>query len=188
MAWAGVDRFLDGAARRGGADAETIARLTALRVRIHDEVCEKAFDAARGHFVAHYGGRHVDASLLLLAPVGFLPIDDPRMEATIEAVARELTEDGLVLRKPREEAPHEGAFLACACWLADVRAMQGRKAEARSLLERVLAVGNDVGLLAEEYDTKRRRLCGNFPQALSHLGVLNTMLGLSGPVLQRAGG
>ncbi|MEO8716347.1 MAG: glycoside hydrolase family 15 protein [Acetobacteraceae bacterium] len=188
MAWAGVDRFLRGAARDGGADAETIARLTALRDAIHDEVCEKGFDKARGYFVERYGGHHIDASLLLLAPVGFLPVGDPRMAATIEAIARDLTEGGLVLRKPRDEAPDEGAFLPCACWLADVRAMQGRHAEARSLLERVLSVGNDLGLLSEEYDTTRERLCGNFPQALTHLGVLNTTLGLSGPVLQRAGG
>ncbi len=188
MAWAGVDRFLKGTARDGGVDATMIGHLTALRARIHEEVCEKGFDRGRGHFVAHYGGRHIDASLLLLAPVGFLPVEDPRMDATIEAVARDLTEEGLILRKPRDESPKEGAFLPCTCWLADVRGMQGRNAEARALLERVLSVGNDLGLLSEEYDTSRRRLCGNFPQALTHLGVLNTMLGLSGPVLQRAGG
>ena len=188
MAWAGLDRFLKGAAQAGGIDPETVARLTGLRGRIHDEVCEKGFSRARGHFVSQYGGRHLDASLLLLAPIGFLPVDDPRMAATIEAIARDLTEAGLVLRKPRSESPHEGAFLPCACWLADVRAMQGRADDARALLERVLSVSNDLGLLSEEYDTKRARLCGNFPQALTHLGVLNTTLGLSGPVLQRAGG
>ncbi len=93
-----------------------------------------------------------------------------------------------MLRKSREQAPDEGAFLPCTCWLADVRAMQGREAEAADLLERVLSVTNDLGLLSEEYDTGRQRLCGNFPQALTHLAVLNTTLGLSGPVLQRAGG
>jgi GH15 family glucan-1,4-alpha-glucosidase len=187
MAWAGVDRFLQGAAQER-TDPELIRRLAALRGRIHDEVCEKGFDTERGHFVASYGGRCIDASLLLLPPLGFLPVDDPRMAATIEAVARDLTEDGFVLRKPRDVSPHEGAFLPCTCWLADVRAMQGRDDEARALLARVLSVRNDLGLLSEEYDTRRRRLCGNFPQALTHLGVLNTTLGLSGPVLQRAGG
>ncbi len=132
-------------------------------------------------------GSHLDASLLLLAPMGFLPVNDPRMAATIEAIARDLTENGLVLRKPREQSPDEGAFLPCTCWLADVRAMQGRELEARRLLERVTGLANDVALLSEEYDTARKRLCGNFPQALSHLAVLNTTLGLSGPVLTARG-
>ncbi len=188
MAWAGVDRFLRGPARDGAVDPELVGRLTALRARIHEEVCRKGFDSARGHFVSTYGGRHLDASLLLLAPIGFLPVQDPRMAATIEATARDLTEEGLVLRKPRSESPHEGAFLPCACWLADAWAMQGRAPQARALLERVLSVSNDLGLLSEEYDTSRRRLCGNFPQALTHLGIVNTTLGLSGPVLQRGGG
>ena len=187
IAWAGVDRFLRGAAR-GGVDSAMLARLRALRQQIHDEVCERGFDRARGHFVAFYGDSHLDASLLLLAPMGFLPVSDPRMAATIEAIARDLTEHGLVLRKPREQSTDEGAFLPCTCWLADVRAMQGRELEARRLLERVTGLANDVALLSEEYDTARKRLCGNFPQALSHLAVLNTTLGLSGPVLQRAGG
>lgn len=188
MAWTGVDRFLRGAAREGWVEPDMIARLRELQRRIHDDVCVRGFDRARGHFVEHYGSRHLDANLLLLPAMGFLPVNDLRMSATIEAIARELMEGGLVLRKPRAEARHEGAFLACTCWLADVRAMQGRETEAAALLDRVLSISNDLGLLSEEYDTRRQRLCGNFPQALSHLAVVNTALGLSGPVLQRAGG
>ncbi len=188
MVWAGLDRFLTGSVTEEHADPGLIARLTALRAEVHNEVCREGFDHSRGHFVQHYGSRQLDASLLLLAPIGFLPVSDDRLRGTIEAIARELTEDGFVLREPRSESPSEGAFLACTCWLADCRTMQGRNAEAKELLERVLAVRNDLGLVSEEFDLGARRLCGNFPQALTHLALVNTALGLSGPVLQRAGG
>ena len=130
----------------------------------------------------------LDASLLLLPLVGFLPVDDPRMSATIDAVERELSDDGLVWRGPRGGDTEQGAFIACTCWLADCRALQGRREEAVALLERVLALRNDVGLLSEVYRPGLRQLMGNFPQALSHLALVNTALGLSGPVLQRGGG
>ncbi len=145
------------------------------------------FDSARGHFVQSYGDSALDASLLLLAPIGFLPASDARIRNTIAAIERELMVDGLVLRMPPSQS-QEGAFLACTCWLADCYSMMGEKDRARALLARVLAVSNDLGLLAEEYDTSAKRLCGNFPQALTHLAVVNTALGLAGPVLQRAGG
>ena len=125
---------------------------------------------------------------MLLPIVGFLPIDDAKVHGTIEAVERNLLEDGLVRRHPAKGGNEEGVFLACSCWLADCMGMQGRQDEARALLERVLSVSNDVGLLSEEYHVPQRRLLGNFPQALTHLAVVNTALGLYGPVLQRGGG
>jgi len=121
--------------------------------------------------------------------VGFLPADDPRMASTIAAIQRELSEDGLIRRmKVKADGPNEGAFLACSCWMADCLNLQGRKGEARAQLERVLAVRNDLGLLSEEYNVPARRLAGNFPQALTHLAVINTALGLCGPTLNRGGG
>lgn len=188
MTWAGIDRFLRGAAQVSAVEPALLTRLAALRDRIHREICARGYDERRGHFTDRYEGTALDGSLLLLAPVGFLPADDPRMAGTIDAIERELMEGGFVMRQPRSAAPHEGAFLACTLWLADCRAMQGRTASSRALLERVLSVRNDLGLLAEEYDPRRRRLLGNFPQAITHLAVVNTTLGLSGPVLQRAGG
>jgi GH15 family glucan-1,4-alpha-glucosidase len=188
MAWVGVDRLLRGFARRGGADDSTVERMRALRTRIYNEVMERSWNFARGHFVDRYGGEQLDGSLLLLPLVGFLPADDPRMSATIDAIARELSEDGLVWRTPRGSETAQGAFIACSCWLADCRSMQGRRDEAVALFERVLSLRNDVGLLSEEYHAGLRRQLGNFPQALSHLALINTALGLSGPVLQRGGG
>jgi GH15 family glucan-1,4-alpha-glucosidase len=136
--------------------------------------------------VWHYGSEALDASLLLLPLVGFLPIDDPRIAGTIAAVERDLMDGGLVRRQPAKgDGRDEGAFLACTCWLADCMTMQGRRREARALLERVISLSNDVGLLSEEYHVPTRRLIGNMPQALTHLGVVNSALFLSGPVLQR---
>ncbi len=187
MAWVGIDRAVKGA---GGAalDDPTRERIGALRDRMHAAICENGYHRDRGVFVQHYDSDALDASLLLLPLVGFLPADDPRMARTIDAIERELMVDGLVMREPSGIGKSEGAFLPCTCWFADCRAMQGRRDEAREALERVLSVCNDVGLLSEEYDTRRRRLTGNFPQALTHLAVVNTTLGLSGPVLQRGGG
>ena len=119
-------------------------QLRALRTRIHDEVIERSWNYALGHFVDRYGGERLDASLLLLPLVNFLPADDPRMSATIDAVERELSHDGLVWRTPRGGDSDQGAFIACSCWLADCRAMQGRRDDAVALLERVLALANDV--------------------------------------------
>lgn len=192
MAWVGIDRvlrFLHSEQGRVDADPAMVQRLTALRQTIHDEVCREGWNEGLGTFTQHYGGQEIDASLLLLPLVGFLPADDPRMAATIETIRRELTEGGLVRRtraKPGETA--EGAFLACSCWMADCLSLQGRHDEAREQFERVLALCNDVGLLSEEYNVPGKHLAGNFPQALTHLALVNTALGLSGHVLHRGGG
>ena len=130
----------------------------------------------------------MDASLLLMPLVGFLPAEDPRMRSTVETIRRELMQGGLVRRqKAPSGKPAEGAFLACSCWMADCLRLDGRTDEAREQFERVLALRNDVGLLAEEYDVPGRCLAGNYPQALTHLAVVNTALSLSGPTLSRGG-
>ena len=189
MAWVAVDRFLK---LQGDGDAlppERRTAMEALRTDMHADVCAKGFDAGRNAFVQSYGSRDLDASVLLLPLVGFLPIDDKRIVGTIAAVEKGLMEGGFVRR---QEAPwlgrEEGVFLACSCWLADCLAMQGCKSEARALFERVLAVSNDLGLLSEEYHVPSKRLLGNFPQALTHIAVVNTGLNLCGGTLQRGGG
>lgn len=184
MAWAGIGCYLKLADVKPGKRAE----LEALRDRMHGTICRDGFSRRRNSFVQTFGSDRLDASLLLLPIVNFLPIDDPRIAGTIAAIENELVEDGLVRRWRRDDGPDEGAFIACTCWLADCLGMQGRDKEARAYLERVLALRNDVGLLPEEWDTRGRRMLGNFPQALSHLAVINTALGLCGPVLQRGGG
>ena len=170
-------------------DAEATERLTALRQHIHDEVCRDGWNEGLGGSTQHYGGQAIDASLLLLPLVGFLPATDRRMAATIETIQRELSQGGLIRRtKASAEPPNEGAFLACSCWMADCLNMQGRKTEARAQFERVLSVANDLGLFSDEYYIPGKHLAGNFPQALTHLAIVNTALGLSGPTLQRGGG
>jgi GH15 family glucan-1,4-alpha-glucosidase len=188
MAWVGVDRFIRDAHRRHDPDSSLLNRMAGVRNRIRQDIVDRCWNYAREHFVDRFGGERLDASLLLLPLVSFLPPDEPRMSATIDAVERELSQDGLVWRTPHAGDTEEGAFIACTCWLADCRAMQGRQADARRLLDRVLSLRNDVGLLSEMYHPGLRRLMGNFPQALSHLALVNTALGLSGPVLQRGGG
>jgi len=189
MAWVGVDRvlrFLQSQDRPG--DAATLERLTVLRRTIHEQICREGWNAGLGTFTQYYGGQEIDASLLLMPLVGFLPADDPRMLSTVETIRRELTDAGLVRRqRVTPDKPAEGAFLACSFWMADCLLMQGRHVEARELFERVLALSNDVGLLSEEYDVPGRRLAGNFPQALTHLALINTALALSGPTLSRGG-
>ncbi len=188
MAWVAVDRCAS--ARRAQAQAgedDEGARLGDLARLMHAEICREGFDADLGHFVARYGGREVDASLLLLPLMGFLPVDDPRMAGTIAAVERDLVVDGLVRRNAPVGQPPPNAFLACSCWLADCQAMQGREQEARATFERLLSVQSDLGLLAEEYDPEAGRLTGNFPQALSHLALIRTALGLCGTVTRRGG-
>ncbi len=192
MAWVGVDRvlcFLQSPDGSKDADPATVERLMVLRQTIHDEVCREGWNEGLGTFTQYFGGQELDASLLLLPLVGFLPADEPRMAATIETIRRELTEEGLVRRMRAEPGKTaEGAFLACSCWMADCLSLQGRHEEAREQFERVLALCNDVGLLSEEYNVPGKHLAGNFPQALTHLAVVNTALGLSGPVLHRGGG
>jgi GH15 family glucan-1,4-alpha-glucosidase len=152
----------------------------ALRDRIHADICVNGFDGEANTFVDSYGSRAVDASLLLLPGVGFLPPDDPRVVGTIAAIETHLMRDGFVLRHdpretpPDEVEPIEGAFLACSLWLADAYVLAGRLDEARELFRRVASVANDVGLLAEEYDPVTRKQTGNFPQALTHIAIINT--------------
>jgi glucoamylase len=153
-----------------------IARWQSVRDEIHAEVCAQGFDAARNTFTQSFGDPAVDASLLWIAQAGFLPIDDPRVTGTIQAIERELLVDGFVLRYRTDNGadglpPGEGAFLPCSFWLASVYAMQGRHADARRLFERLVGLTNDVGLLAEEYDAGTNRQVGNFPQAFSHLAL-----------------
>jgi len=185
MAWVGIDRFLKLAHGRLAGDRKR--ELEALRGAIHAEICDHAFMPGRNRFGAAYGSDELDAALLRLPLVGFLAPHDPRIVGTIEAIERELTEGGLVRRRPRKsDRPDEGAFLACTGWLADCLAMQGREAEARAYFERLLAVRNDVGLLAEEFDPRTQRLMGNFPQTISHVALINTALRLNGVIPKRA--
>jgi GH15 family glucan-1,4-alpha-glucosidase len=156
-----------------------VSRWKALRQSIHDEVCSRGFDPQLGSFVQSYGSKELDASLLLLPTMGFLPATDPRIKGTIEAVERRLFVDGFLLRYDTATSddglpPGEGAFLACSFWMADAYLLIGRVGDARRLFERLLSLRNDVGLLAEEYDTRARRLVGNFPQAFSHIALINT--------------
>lgn len=188
MAWVALDRFVNNYAVNEPF-SPLIERLASLRSRLRDEILREGWNEGLGSFTRYYGAEQTDASLLLLPLVGFLPVDDPRMSSTIERIGRELSEDGLIRRHAKEPfGPNEGAFLACSCWMADCLNLQGRKQEAQQQFERVLATANDVGLLSEQYNTQRGELAGNFPQALSHLAVINTALGLSGPTLQRGGG
>jgi GH15 family glucan-1,4-alpha-glucosidase len=176
-------------AERAGLPAP-LERWRAARDAVHAEVCAKGFDADRGTFTQFYGSRGLDAALLLIPRVGFLPPDDERVTGTIEAVRRELDDEGFVLRYRTDADPHgetgtvdglpgeEGAFLACSFWLADALALTGRRDEARELFERLLELRNDVGLLSEEWDPRAKRQLGNTPQAFSHVGLVNTALAL----------
>ena len=155
----------------------------ATRDRIHRQVCERGYDAQRNCFVQSYDSPQLDASLLLLCQLGFLPARDPRLLGTIAAIEKSLVRDGLVLRYDTAASddglpPGEGVFLACSFWLADAYAMCGRLEQAEALFERLLALANDVGLLAEEYDPVARRQVGNFPQGFSHLSLITTAFNL----------
>ncbi len=193
MAWAGLDRAVQ-AVERSGLDGP-VDRWRRVRQDIHDDVCAKGYDAERGTFTQFYGSQGLDAALLLIPRVGFLPWDDPRVSGTVDAVQRELDVDGFLLRY-RPEADGgvdglpggEGAFLACTFWLADALAGLRRTEEAERLFERLLGLRNDLGLLSEEYDVVTRRQVGNTPQAFSHVGLVNTARHLSGTRAAHAGG
>lgn len=183
MAWVGTDRMIR-AVERFGLDGP-LERWKRLRHEIARDVCEKGYDPERRTFTQYYGGAELDASLLLLPRVGFLPWHDERMAGTVEAIERELCRDGFVLRYRTEGgvdglAGSEGAFLACSFWLADAFHGRGRAQDARRLFERLLSLRNDVGLLAEEWDPAAGRQVGNFPQAFSHEPLINTARLLSG--------
>jgi GH15 family glucan-1,4-alpha-glucosidase len=196
MAWVAFDRAVkiqeqvgDQASRAGAIEG-----LRQIRDEIHQDVCERGFDQDLGSFVQAYGSKSLDASLLLLPLVGFLPPTDPRIVGTVKAIEQRLFVDGFVMRYDTGEVvdglpPGEGAFLACSFWLADNYVLQGRVDEARELFERLLSLRNDVGLLAEEYDPHLSRQVGNFPQAFSHVALVNTAYNLTraqGPAHQRA--
>ncbi|MEU6147291.1 glycoside hydrolase family 15 protein [Streptomyces sp. NPDC047081] len=157
-----------------------------LRDEVHREVCDKGFDAGRNTFVQSYGSRELDAALLLIPRVGFLPPDDPRVVGTVDAIRAELDHGGFLRRYSTDGTTvdglpgEEGTFLVCSFWLADALHMTGRRKEARELFERLLGLANDVGLLSEEYDPVQGRQLGNFPQAFSHIGLVNTALALFG--------
>ncbi len=196
MTWVAIDRAIKGA-ERFGYDAP-LDRWRGLRQTIHRDVCERGFDVDQETFVESYDSRLLDASVLQLPSVGFLPASDPRIRGTLAAVERHLMRDGFVLRHdPREvsneQQPIEGAFLACTLWLADAYVLAGELDKAQALFDRVVAVANDLGLLAEEFDSAARRQTGNFPQALTHIALINTAHNLSDakkasekPVMQRS--
>jgi GH15 family glucan-1,4-alpha-glucosidase len=188
MAWVAVDRFLKQSMAAGEIEDGLCKRFAALRENIHREVCEEGYHSGLDSFVQHYGGVETDASLLLLPTLGFLPADDARIKGTVARIERELVCDGLVYRNVGSRDARQGAFLVCNCWLADCYQLQGRMADARASLERLLSVRSRLGLLSEEYDVMGKRLIGNFPQALSHLGLVTTAVGLCGDVYQRGGG
>jgi GH15 family glucan-1,4-alpha-glucosidase len=192
MCWVAFDRAIKSAERFGLEGP--VGRWREVRDTIHADICANGFNPARNSFVQHYGGEALDASLLLIPQVGFLPADDPRLAGTIAAIERELVRDGFVLRYSTDKVDDgvgggEGAFLACSFWLADAYIMVGRLDDAARLFNNLLAVRNDLGLLAEEYDPVRKRLVGNFPQAFSHIGLINTAFNLierHGPADQRS--
>ncbi len=194
MAWVAFDRAIK-TVERTELDGP-LDRWRALRARIHADVCARGFDEERRAFTQSYGSAALDAATLLIPLVGFLPPDDPRVLGTIDAVVDELVEDGLVLRYRTEVAgdglpPGEGAFLPCSFWLVDALAVTGRPKEAVVLFDRLLALTNDVGLLAEEYDPQAGRLVGNFPQAFTHVALVSSALLLDdaaagAPAVERA--
>jgi GH15 family glucan-1,4-alpha-glucosidase len=182
MAWVAMDRAVK-SVEEFGLEGEA-PKWRRLRTQIHEEVCREGFDPAVNSFVQYYGSKEPDASLLMLPLVGFLPATDPRMLGTVDYIQRRLARNGFIDRYV--PAPHvdglpagEGAFLLCTFWLADNFALQGRYDEARQIFERLLDLRNDVGLLSEQYDPEARRLVGNFPQAFSHVGLINTARNLT---------
>jgi GH15 family glucan-1,4-alpha-glucosidase len=184
MAWVAFDRAIK-IAESSKLDAP-VERWKKTRDVIHKQVCEKAFNERLNSFVQYYGSQQLDASVLLMAMVGFLPPEDPRIHSTVEAIERHLTQDGLVMRYDTSTTEDglpggEGKFLACSFWLVSNLKLIGREADALKLFERLLSLTNDVGLLSEEYDTRRSRLVGNFPQALSHIALIGVAYHLTQP-------
>jgi GH15 family glucan-1,4-alpha-glucosidase len=192
MAWVALDRTIKDVERFNVS--RDVAAWKELRDTIRAEICTRGFDAKRNSFVQYYGSSDLDASLLLMPLVGFLPPTDPRIVGTVEAIKRELMFDGLVMRYSSERGVDglpagEGAFLACTYWLVDNLALAHRLDEAHELFERLLALRNDVGLLAEQYDPVAKRQVGNFPQAFTHVALVNSAHNLTlgdGPAKDRA--
>jgi GH15 family glucan-1,4-alpha-glucosidase len=199
MAWVALDRVVKQIERGKGALRGPVEHLRAVRDEIHAEVCARGYNQKLGCFTQYFGSDELDASLLLMPAVGFLPGTDPRVLGTIAAIERTLLRDGFLQRYPTNGGKNvdglpggEGAFLACSFWLVDAYVLAGRRAEAEALFERLISVRNDVGLLSEEYDVGRKRLVGNFPQAFSHVALVNSALNLSkhclGPSQHRRNG
>jgi GH15 family glucan-1,4-alpha-glucosidase len=192
MAWVAFDRAIKSAENFGLEGP--LDRWRELREEICDDVLANGYDKKRGTFAQAYGSDQLDASLLLLPCVGFLPISDPRVTGTVAAIERRLLCDGLVMRYSTEDVedalpPGEGAFLACSFWLVDVYILQERFEEAENLFRRLVGLSNELGLLSEEYDAASKRLVGNFPQAFSHVALVNSAYNLTRarkPVHQRA--
>ncbi|WP_328431247.1 MULTISPECIES: glycoside hydrolase family 15 protein [unclassified Streptomyces] len=185
MVWVAADRAVRALEENPGLEGD-LDGWRALRDEVHREVCEKGFDRERNTFTQYYGSRELDAALLLIGRVGFLPPDDPRLRGTIDAIREDLSHGGFLRRYSTDETTidglpgEEGTFLVCSFWLAVALHKTGRKQEARDLFERLLGLANDVGLLSEEYDPVGDRLLGNFPQAFSHVGLVHTALALYG--------
>jgi GH15 family glucan-1,4-alpha-glucosidase len=180
MAWVAFDRGIRMVEKFGMEGP--VERWRKLKEKIHAQVCKRGFHKGLNSFTQTYGTKNLDASLLLMPLVGFLPIDDPRIAGTVKAVEKHLIRDGLLLRydtaKVKDGLPAgEGAFIPCNFWLVDVYVLQGRKREARQLFEKLIALSNDLRLLSEEYDSEHG-LIGNFPQALSHIGLIDAALSL----------
>jgi GH15 family glucan-1,4-alpha-glucosidase len=195
MAWVAFDRAIRLAREYHLLPERRVAHWTQLRDRIHAEVCERGFNKELNSFTQYYGSTLLDASLLMLAPVGFLPPDDPRIVGTVTAIQKGLVDGGFVRRYQLDGGVDgldggEGTFLMTTFWLADNLALMGRTDEARQIFERLRGLRNDVGLLSEEYDPSTRRMLGNFPQAFSHVSLINTAANLStpgGPSMMRSG-
>jgi len=193
MAWVAFDRAIK-SCEEFGSDGP-LERWRSIRSQIHEEVCREAFNAEIGAFAQSYGSAHLDASVLLLPLVGFLPPSDRRVRSTVNAIERHLTEDGFVRRYDPQRAEdglpgNEGAFLACSFWLVDNLILLGRRRAARRLFKQLLALRNDLGLLSEEYDPREKRLVGNFPQAFSHIALITSATNLAHaakPLRQRSG-
>ncbi len=192
MAWVAFDRAIQAAENFGLQGA--VEQWRSVRDKIHEDVCQKSYNSQLGCFTQAYDSKELDASLLLIPQVGFLPATDPRVRGTIEAIEKHLMADGFVLRYRTQRVDDglpagEGAFLACSFWMVTALSMLGRNDDARNLFERLLNLRNDVGLLAEEYDPKAKRQLGNFPQALSHIALVNAAFGFTrsgGPRQRRA--
>jgi len=179
MAWVAFDRAVKLVKECGCSAGENIERWLSIRDQIHAEVCERGYNATKKAFTQVYGSDALDASVLMMPLIGFLPVTDERVRGTISAIERELMQDGFVLRYRPQEAGvdglpgGEGIFLPCSFWLADCLHLIGRKKAARELFERLLTLRNDLGLLSEEYDPIGKRQLGNFPQAFSHVALVN---------------
>lgn len=198
MAWVAFDRNAHFAEQSAVTDEDKALAVhyRAIAQEIHADVCLNGFDVELGSFVQTYGSKSLDASLLQIALTGFLPADDPRVVGTVEAIEKALMQEGLLLRYDADRtvdgvSGHEGTFLVCSFWLADVYVLMGRWTDAEDLFERLCGLCNDVGLLAEQYDPREKRMLGNFPQAFSHIGIINTALNLhraACPAVARASG